>query len=115
MNTIKQPLLGIAGDTVLLLTVAAVFLCVALFWIHTKSIWPQGLYEGFLAGAFYLVSISGIVGYLLQRLNSHKLTETGIEVIYERIPLELREIQEKAEEYILECTESTGRDVLANH
>ena len=90
-------------------------LCVALYWIHTKSVWPKGLYEGFLAGAFYLVSISGIIGYLLQRLNSRKLTETGIEVIYERIPLELREIQEKAEEYIVECTESTASDVLANH
>ena len=36
-------------------------------------------------------------------------------MIYERIPLELREIQEKAEEQILECTEKTGSDVLANH
>ena len=90
-------------------------LCVALFWLHTKSIWPQGLYEGFLAGAFYLVSISGILGYFIQRMNSRKLTDTGIEVIYERIPDELREIQEKVEEYILECTEKTGSDTLANH
>ena len=90
-------------------------LCVALFWVHTNTFWPKGFYEGFLAGAFYLVSLSGIFGYLIQRLNSRKLTETGIEVIYERIPLELREIQEKAEEYIRECTEATGSDVLANH
>jgi hypothetical protein len=89
--------------------------CLGLFWIHTENFWPKGLYEGFLAGTFYLVSLSGIFGYLIQRLNSRKLTETGIEVIYERIPLELREIQEKAEEQILECTEKTGSDVLANH
>ena len=48
-------------------------------------------------------------------MNSRKLTDTGIEVIYERIPDELREIQEKVEEYILECTEKTGSDILANH
>jgi len=35
VNSIKQTLLGIAGDTVLLLTVAAVFLCVALLWYAT--------------------------------------------------------------------------------
>ncbi len=64
---------------------------------------------------FYLVSISGILGYIQQRVNARKLTETGIEVIYERIPAELAEIRERVEEIVLECTEETGSDTIANH
>lgn len=94
--------------------VAGVF-CMALFWLHTGIFWPKGLYEQFLAGIFYLVSLSGILGYIIQKINSRKLTETGIEVIYERIPLEISEIRKQAEEYMLECTENTGSETLANH
>ncbi len=106
--------LGKASSWLVFHLVGGVF-CIALFWLHTKTIWPKGIYEGFLAGTFYLVSISGILGYLIQRGNSRKLTETGVEVIYERIPLEIKEIRDKAQEHVLECTEKTGSDTLANH
>ena len=90
-------------------------LCMGMFWLHTKTLWPYGIYEGFLAGTFYLVSLSGILGYFIQKNNARKLTETEIEVIYERIPIELLEIREKVEDIILECAEKTGSDTLANH
>lgn len=103
------------ASTWLVFHVVGGLLCIAFFWLHTGTIWPQGAYESLLALVFYLVSLSGIVGYVIQRLNARKLTETGIEVIYERIPAEVAEIRERVEEIVLECTETTGSDTLANH
>ncbi len=88
---------------------------VILFFIHTGSIWPTGGYEQALALVFYLVSVSGIVGYAIQRVNPRRLVQTDLEIIYERIPAELAEIREKAEAEILACTEGTGSDTLARH
>ena len=58
---------------------------------------------------------SGVVGFLLYRIGAGQLTQTGVEVIYERIPLELHEIRERSEKILLECTEETSSDTLAKH
>ena len=88
---------------------------VVLFFIHTGSIWPSGCYEQALALLFYLVSVSGIIGYAMQRINPRRLVQTDLEIIYERIPAELSEIREKAEAVILACTQETGSNTLARH
>lgn len=75
--------------------VVAGVLAVAMFWLHTGTIWPAGLYEQVLAGLFYLVSLSGIIGYGLSRMLPRRLAQTEIEIIFERIPAELAEIREK--------------------
>ena len=43
-------------------------LAVALFWVHTGTVWPTGLYEQVFAAVFYLLSASGLVGYLMQQI-----------------------------------------------
>jgi len=91
------------------------FLALTLFWLHTRSLWPDGLYEQALAGGFYLVTISGIIGWRLQRSLPARLASTGVEVLYERIPAELALLREQAEAAVLECTQATGRDTLARH
>jgi hypothetical protein len=88
---------------------------VGLFWLHTGNFWPTGGYERVLTALFYLLSLNGAVGYFLQRLYPARLTQTGLEVIYERIPSELAEIREKAEVLMLACTKETGSDTLAKH
>jgi hypothetical protein len=87
----------------------------ALYWLHTGSIWPTGPYEQMLAVLFYLVSVSGIIGYILDRGYPGRLTQTGIEVIYERIPAELAILREQAEALIEECTRETASQTLARH
>jgi hypothetical protein len=87
----------------------------ALFWLHTGSIWPGGFYEQLLAGSFYVVSVSGIIGYVLQKSMPSRLTHTGIEIIYDRIPAEIAEIRARAEAVTLACTEETGSDTVAQH
>jgi hypothetical protein len=95
--------------------VAAGLLAIALFWLHTKTLWPTGTYERVLALLFYLVSLTGIFGYIILRALPRRLTQTGIEVIYERIPAELGEIREKVEALTFECTEKSGSDTVAQH
>ncbi len=95
--------------------VTAGLFAVGLFWRHAGTLWPTGLYEQILAALFYLVSLTGLGGYVLQKIYPRRLTETGVEIIYERIPAEIADMRERAEEIVLECTEKTGCDTLARH
>lgn len=103
------------GSLWLAFHVAAGILAIAIFWLHTGTLWPTGSYERVLATLFYLVSLTGIFGYIILRSLPRRLTQTGIEVIYERIPAELGEIREKVEGLTLECTEKSGSDTVAQH
>ncbi len=90
-------------------------LVILFFWMHTGVLWPTGLYEQTLTALFYLLSLSGLIGYTLQRIYPSRLTHTNLEIIYERIPNELAEIRERAEGLLLNCTKETGNDTLAKH
>lgn len=97
------------------LHVAGGVLAVAVFWLHTGTIWPNGLYEQVFAILFYLLSLSGLAGYAMQRVFPQALTESGVEVIYERIPAHVADLRARAEAIVLECTGETGSDTLAKH
>ena len=103
------------GSLWLAFHVVAGILAIAMFWLHTGNVWPEGTYERVLTALFYLVSLTGIFGYIILRGLPRRLTQTGIEVIYERIPMEIGEIREKVEALALECTEKTGSDTVAGH
>ena len=104
-----------SAQTWLKLHVVGGILALAFFWIHTERLWPIGRYEQILAFLFYLLTVNGIAGYILQRIYPGHLTQTGLEVIYERIPVEIVEIRERAEALILECTKETGVETLAQY
>ena len=57
--------LGPASIWLALHTVGGV-LALALFWLHTESIWPTGVYEQVLVMLFYATVASGIFGYVAQ-------------------------------------------------
>ncbi len=91
------------------------FLALSLFWLHMGSLWPVGLGDEVMAGLFYAVTLSGIIGLFLEKLYPHYLTRSGVECIYERIPNEIFEIRSNAEEVLLKCAEETGSDTLGQH
>lgn len=91
------------------------FLALAVFWIHTGVFWPTGFSEQFLAGLFYLVTVSGVVGFIIQRIYPRRLTQTGREIVYERIPGAVAELRSAAESLVLECTRETRSDTLARY
>jgi len=91
------------------------FLALFLFWLHTGGMWSQGLYGQILTALFYITSISGVGGLVIEKIYPRQLTYSGIEIIYERIPGEIAEIREEVESLILKCTEETGSSTLAEH
>jgi hypothetical protein len=106
--------LGPAAIWLALHTVGGV-LALALYWLHTATIWPSGQYEQLLAALFYLTVASGIFGYVAQKIYPPRLTQSDVEVIYERIPAHIHEIREEAEALVLKCTEDTRVDTLGRH
>ena len=91
------------------------FLALFLFWLHAGVFWPKGLYVQILAILFYGTTLSGIVGLVIEKIYPNLLTRINYECIYERIPRDIAEIRTKVENLILECTEKTGSDTLAQH
>jgi len=106
--------LGNAATWLLLHAVGGV-LTLAIFWLHTATIWPNGVHEQMLAFLFYLTVLSGLLGYAIQRVYPPKLTQTGIEVIYDRIPKHVAEIREQADALVLRCCDETRVDTLGKH
>ena len=83
----------------------------AVYAVHARELWPSG-YELALALLFYAVTLSGLLGYLLQRQVPRAVADIEHEVIWERIPAELAALRERAEAIVLECARETGSEVL---
>jgi len=90
-------------------------LCVPLYLQHTASLWPNGFYERVIALLFYTVTLSGIVGYALQRLLPRRLAHLEAEVIYERIPGEVYEVRLQVEALIVKGVQDAGSDTLGRY
>jgi hypothetical protein len=88
-------------------------LAVGLFWLHTGSEWPLGIYEKLLAFLFYMTTLTGLFGLLIQRSFPRRLTQSGVEYIFERIPMEIFSIQKQAKELLFICTRQTRSNTLA--
>jgi hypothetical protein len=86
-----------------------------LFWMHIGRFWPLGGYEQALTLLFYLTSLSGAVGYALQRALPGRLTASGPEWIYERIPAELARLRGEVEKSLETAAAEAGHDTLARH
>lgn len=88
---------------------------VAVYFLHTGTLWPMGLTERVLAGLFYLVSLSGILGFRLQAWIPGRLARRGPEVIYERIPAEVARIRGEVEDAAIRAAEASGHDTLGKY
>ena len=94
--------------------VAGGLLAAGAFWVHTQGrFWPEGATDRLLAGAFYLVTLSGVLGYFLQKIYPPYLASHGVEVIFERIPEELARLREESEALVVACAAETGSSTLA--
>ena len=61
---------------------------ILFYAVHARTPWPSG-YELTLAILFYIVILSGLFGYVLQRSTPGALANIGYEIIWERIPAEI--------------------------
>ena len=96
----------------LALHVSLGFFAIAMFFVHTGGVWPDGAYEQALALLFWATALSGVCGWLYQRAIPSRLTRLGYEVIYERVPAEIAALREQAEEAALEGVGASGQPTL---
>lgn len=73
-----------------------------LFMLHMKMRIPDGLFEFILFLTYFIVFLSGVIGWLLSRSIPHRLLSRGEEVIFERIPLHRRKIHDKVKALVFE-------------
>ena len=94
------------------LHVAFGFLTIAFFVIHAGVFWPVGLYEQLLAAGFWLVSLTGLVGTLITIYFPRRLTNTGLEIVYEKIPDEIYSLRVAVEEILINCAKECRETTL---
>lgn len=102
-------------STWLSLHVVAGFVAVVLFVTHAGTLWPQGWADRALALLFYLVTLSGVAGYALQLWLPGRLTRSGPEIIYERIPAEIAGLRDAAEQAVTDAAARSGFDTLGRY
>jgi hypothetical protein len=85
-----------------------------VFLMHLRWRAPTGAFEGVLAALFVGVTLSGIAGWWLSRVLPRRLTSAGGEVPYERIPVVLRSLRERAEALVVSGIPEAGATTLAD-
>lgn len=87
---------------------------VAVFGTHVRWQLPDGKLETTLAIIYTATCLSGLLGLYWTRTIPPQLTRASAEFIYERIPALRTQVQERAEELVLDTVHATGRDTLGN-
>ena len=82
----------------------------SFFAIHAGVFWPEGLYEQ-LRG-WILATVSLIVGVLITIYFPKRLTNTGLEIVYEKIPEEIFSLRDAVEAFFVNCANECGETTL---
>lgn len=85
-----------------------------LFVVHVNYKMPAGWFRGALAGLYVLVMASGFFGLLISRLFPRRLTTRGGEVLFERIPVIRRQLQEQSEKLALQSVGQAKSGTIAD-
>jgi hypothetical protein len=87
------------------------YLSVFLFVLHVGLRLPEGLLETTLWIQFVVVIGSGIAGHYVSRRFPHLLSDRGQEVLYERIPVLIRQQRERVEEAVLSAARGDSLEI----
>jgi hypothetical protein len=110
----KLPFLPLVGSRVWLVAHTWVGLLAAVvFGLHLRWRMPHGQLEAILAALFVGVTLSGLAGWWLSRAIPIRLTGAGGEVPYERIPVVLRSLRERAETLVVAGIPAAASTTLA--
>ncbi len=96
----------------LTLHVVTGFFAIGMFVVHTGGVWATGLYEQILAGLFWATALSGVLGWLYQQAMPKRLAHIDYEVIYERVPREIADLRDAAEQAALDGVSESGEPTL---
>ena len=90
------------------------WLSVVGFFAHVGWRWPDGWFESCLTWLYLTVVVSGVLGLLWSRYVPRRLTARGGEVLYERIPVIRRSLQERAEDLALRSVAAAQSSAIAD-
>lgn len=89
-------------------------LTAVMFGTHVSWRLPDGWLEGILATLYAATFVSGLVGLYWTRTIPVQLARVSEEFLYERIPALRNQVQQRAQQVILETVRATGSDTLGN-
>ncbi len=87
---------------------------VLLFAFHVRFRLPTGGFDTILFVLYIFVTLSGIAGLFISKMVPRRLTTRGGEVLYERIPMIRRSLQEQAETLALKSVPDARSTTLAD-
>ena len=74
-----------------------------IFAVHAGLRVPTGTFETMLWALYLSVFLSGVIGLILSRTIPGRLTLRGQEVLFERIPIFVRQLRTEAEALVTSC------------
>ena len=75
---------------------------------------PDGLLESMLYLTYWIVFLSGLIGWCLSRVIPYRLLSRGQEVIFERIPMHRRKIRESVEALVFDNQDTSRGPALSD-
>ena len=88
---------------------------IGLFFVHVGIRLPAGPIKITVYVLFLVVALSGAFGLLISRSFAKRLTASGEEVIFERIPAYRARLQQEADALVLRSTSESGMSTLADY
>ena len=88
---------------------------IGLYFAHVGVRVPDGTLEIAIAALFLVVASSGVFGLFLSRSLAKRLTASGEEVIFERIPAFRAILRQEADELVLRSVSESGTSTLADY
>ncbi len=85
-----------------------------VFLLHIGLSVPNGPFEVTLAALFLLVALSGVFGIVVSRVLPARLTAQGEMVLFERIPMFVRGLRERAEALAVASVQNSETTTLAD-
>ncbi len=90
------------------------WLSVAILFVHVGWRLPGGWFETALEILFFAVAASGVAGMVWSRFVPRRLTARGGEVLFERIPVIRRSLQDRAEDLALKSVAAARSSAIAD-
>jgi hypothetical protein len=90
-------------------------LAVLLYFLHVDQWWPDSGYVQLLAALMIAVSLTGMLGYLLEKIYPARLTQIDSEILFEKIPEACFQIREEVKKLLFEEVKNTGSGTLSRH
>ena len=90
-------------------------LAILLYLLHVDHWWPDSGYVQLIAALMIAVTITGVLGYLLEKIYPARLTQRGSEVLFDKIPDACHQIRMEVERILFEEIKETGSDTLSRH